>query len=80
MGRDFGTAGEKIGQDFSRLGKQVGEGTGLGLSVVHGLVEDHRGEIAIERSAPGEGTRICIRLPLQARMGSPPPRAVGLTS
>jgi two-component system NtrC family sensor kinase len=60
--------------------KQVGEGTGLGLSVVHGLVEDHRGEIAIERSAPGEGTRIAIRLPLQARMTSPPPRAVELTS
>ncbi len=41
----------------------VGEGTGLGLSVVHGIVMRHSGEIVLE-SAPGEGTRIRIYLPV----------------
>lgn len=38
-------------------------GTGLGLSVVHGLVEDHDGTVALE-SKPGRGTTVEIRLPL----------------
>jgi cell cycle sensor histidine kinase DivJ len=41
------------------------EGTGLGLSVVRGLVGLHGGEMSIE-SAPGEGTRVAIRLPISA--------------
>ncbi len=41
------------------------EGTGLGLSVVRGLVGLHGGTMSIE-SAPGEGTRVCIRLPIEA--------------
>jgi cell cycle sensor histidine kinase DivJ len=39
------------------------EGTGLGLSVVRGLVGLHGGDMSIE-SAPGEGTRVAIRLPI----------------
>jgi two-component system, cell cycle sensor histidine kinase DivJ len=39
------------------------EGTGLGLSVVRGLVGLHGGAMSIE-SAPGEGTRVCVRLPI----------------
>lgn len=38
-------------------------GTGLGLSVAHGLISDHGGEISIEAS-PEQGTRIAVRLPL----------------
>lgn len=38
-------------------------GTGLGLSVAHGLISDHGGEISIEAS-PAQGTRIAVRLPL----------------
>jgi signal transduction histidine kinase len=42
--------------------KPVGEGTGLGLSVVHGIVTDHGGTIEVE-SRPGEGTQFQIHLP-----------------
>ena len=42
-----------------------GQGTGLGLAVVHDLVADAGGRITIE-SAPGAGTRVRIELPLAA--------------
>jgi signal transduction histidine kinase len=38
-------------------------GTGLGLSMVYGIVERHRGQLEIE-SAVGKGTTFIIRLPL----------------
>ena len=42
--------------------KSVGDGTGLGLSVAHGIVRDHGGWIAVER-APSGGARVIIHLP-----------------
>jgi signal transduction histidine kinase len=42
--------------------KNVGEGTGLGLSVVHGIIADHGGRIEV-KSQPGEGTEFTILLP-----------------
>jgi PAS domain S-box-containing protein len=42
--------------------KKVGDGTGLGLSVVHGIVNGHGGTIAV-RSAPGEGSQFTLSLP-----------------
>ena len=41
--------------------KDVDEGTGLGLSVVHGIVAAHGGEIRVEENSPA-GTRVCVRL------------------
>ncbi len=38
-------------------------GTGLGMSVVYGVVQDHRGTIAVD-SSPGAGTTVRIQLPL----------------
>ena len=42
--------------------KREGEGTGLGLSVVHGIVSAHGGTVEAGSDA-GEGMRVCVRLP-----------------
>lgn len=42
--------------------KKQGEGTGLGLSVVHGVVASHEGSVAIY-SEPGRGTSFMIYFP-----------------
>jgi signal transduction histidine kinase len=43
--------------------KDVDEGTGLGLPVVHGIVTSHGGSIKVE-SKIGEGSKFIIQLPL----------------
>lgn len=57
---------ERIGRPFTQVRNDYTrqfEGTGLGLSLVKGLVALHEGTMSIE-SAPGEGTKVAISLPL----------------
>jgi signal transduction histidine kinase len=44
--------------------KDVGDGTGLGLSVTYGIVHEHKGWIDVQ-SAPGRGSRFSIFLPAE---------------
>ena len=58
--------------------KQLGKGTGMGLSIVYGVVKMHSGEISVA-SDVGQGTTFTIRLPLEGartkqplKIGEPP--------
>ncbi|MEW6218740.1 MAG: ATP-binding protein [Thermodesulfobacteriota bacterium] len=51
--------------------KGPGEGTGMGLSVVHGIVTGCGGGVRVE-SAPGQGSTFHIYLPLSRRMTDHP--------
>jgi PAS domain S-box-containing protein len=55
--------------------KGVGEGTGLGLSLVHGIVTDLGGAIDVQ-TRTGEGTDFEIWLPIAAEISAPATEAV----
>ena len=50
--------------------KPRGQGTGLGMSIVHGIVENHGGQISIDSNVD-EGTRVMIAFPTAQRSALP---------
>ncbi len=61
--------------------KQLGKGTGMGLSIVYGVVKMHAGDLSVD-SEPDRGRVFTVRLPAQApreegRDGSSQDRAAG---
>ena len=59
-----GMAPEVLGKLFQPFfsTRPLGEGTGMGLAVVHGIVSAHGGRIEVQ-SQPGKGSTFTIRLP-----------------
>jgi PAS domain S-box-containing protein len=53
--------------------KPIGQGTGLGLSMVHGFAKQSGGDVRIE-SEPGGGTRVVLLLPRAQEAAGPQPR------
>lgn len=67
LGQPFFQARSSYDRDF--------EGTGLGLSVVRGLVGLHGGRLEIE-SAPDAGTRVSLRIPVDGDNASTEPTPI----
>jgi PAS domain S-box-containing protein len=70
-GMDRETLARAVEPFFST--KETGRGTGLGLSMVHGLAAQLGGHFAIS-STPGEGTRVELWLPAASAVTATPSR------
>lgn len=58
-----GIAPEALGHIFDPYFTTKPNGVGLGLSIVHKIVEAHGGDISVDKGVGGDGTRFVIRIP-----------------
>lgn len=66
---------DQLGKSFFQVEQSSSkryEGTGLGLSIVFGLVKLHGGEVSF-KSQLGEGTTVCVELPISNEKSIPVP-------
>lgn len=69
---------EKVIEPFHQIGTAfvaIGNGAGLGLSIVNGIVCGHRGKLDIQ-SKVGEGTTVTVTIPRDLKAGKVPARVV----
>jgi signal transduction histidine kinase/ActR/RegA family two-component response regulator len=52
--------------------REVGQGTGLGLSLCYGIIAEHKGKIYAE-SKPGKGATLVVELPIVTEVKPPKP-------
>ncbi len=64
---------ERIFEPFFTT-KPVGQGTGLGLAVVHGVMRTHEGGVDVQ-STPGQGSRFTLYFPVATGQAPAPPSA-----
>jgi signal transduction histidine kinase len=57
--------------------KEVGEGTGLGLTVAYAIVQEHGGRIRLE-TRPNAGASFYVELPITGTLSAAPPARVRL--
>ena len=65
---------DRLFQPFVSHGKE--NGTGLGLTVVQKIVQDHGGDVTVEKTSQ-QGTIFKVVLPLKSSLSSPPQREAG---
>jgi cell cycle sensor histidine kinase DivJ len=75
---DLARLGEAFFQASTRHGRKS-DGSGLGLSIIKGLVKLHEGEVDI-RSRVGEGTRVTVRLPIGKPVDRTPTEPIKLVT
>ncbi len=55
--------------------KDIGKGSGMGLSMVHGIVHEYAGHVRVE-SSKNEGTTVSLLFPVYHQPESTPPRPI----
>ena len=77
-----GDTGHGIGPDIIKrifepyfTTKKKGEGTGMGLAVIHGIVKSHGGDVTVE-STPGIGSTFHVLLPTAEKTEAPRPEEI----